>query len=150
MSDRLGGEVHMMDMDRRLVLAFGLTTVAPAQVAASPDVAASYGPEEGEEVASGVRKVFLYKREVTLAAYKWVWMTDLVFQPGSSTPLDVVPNDTVCVMLEGLVRVRLGKQEFNAERGNCDLWASPKGVLERRSNTGADVAVVRVIDLLPR
>ena len=69
---------------------------------------------------------------------------------GASTPLDVVPNDAICLMLEGLLRVRLGEQEFVAKKREWPLWASPKGALERRSNTGADVAVVRVIDLLPR
>jgi hypothetical protein len=139
----------MTEVDRRSALGLALAA-APALIPTTPMAATAYGPNAGEEVAPGVREVFLYKREVTLAAYKWVWMTDLAFQPGSSTPLDVVPNDAICVMLEGLVRVRLGEQEFNAARGNCDLWASPKGVLERRSNTGADVAIVRVIDLLPR
>ena len=140
----------MIDTDRRAVLALGLTAAVPALVAASPDMATDYGPNEGEEVAPGVREVFLHRQEVALAAYKWVWLTDLVFQPGASTPRDVVPNDTVCIMLEGLFRVRLGEQEFMAKKREWPLWASPKGVLERRSNTGADVAVVRIIDLLPR
>ena len=84
---------------------------------------------------------------MALSAYKIVWMTDLVFQPGASTPADVAANDAVCVMVEGLLRVRLGEEELTAMKGT--LWATPKGTTERRSNTGAGVAVVRVIDLLP-
>ena len=134
----------MTDVDRRFV--HGLA-VAPNLVLTTPVVAVAYGPNAGEEVAPGVREVFLLDREVALSAYKRVWMTDLVFQPGSATPLDLVPNDRICHMAEGLLRVLLGEQEFVIKKG--DLWASPKGASEQRKNTGADVAVVRVIDLLP-
>ena len=95
----------------------------------------------GEEVAPGVREVFLHKREVSLSAYKWAWLTDLIFQPGASIALDVVPNDTICLMVEGLLRVKLDEQEFIVTKNEHPLWASPKGAMERRSNTGADVAV---------
>jgi hypothetical protein len=139
----------MVNVDRRSAAALGLVATIPA-LAAAAFPAATYGPKAGKEVAPGVREVFIYKREVTLSAYKWVWLTDLVFQPGASTPLDVVPNDTVCFMVEGVLRVKLDEQEFVGMKDACPLWASPKGAMERRSNTGVDVAVVRVMDLLPR
>ena len=53
----------------------------------------TYGPKAGEEIAPGVREVFLARRDVTLASYKIVWMTDLVLQPGASVPEDAVAND---------------------------------------------------------
>jgi quercetin dioxygenase-like cupin family protein len=107
----------------------------------------TYGPKAGEEIAPGVREVFLARRDVTLASYKIVWMTDLVFQPGASTPEDVTANDMVVQMLDGLLRVRLDEEELCLKRG--DLWAFPKGARLAQANTGADVAVLRVIDLLP-
>ena len=137
----------MTEMDRRSAFVLGLAGTLLPVVAPDPAAAAAYGPNVGEEVAPGVREVFLLDREVALSAYKRVWMTDLVFQPGSATPPDLVPNDRICHVAEGLLRVRLGEQEFVIKKG--DLWASPKGASEQRINTGADVAVVRVIDLLP-
>ena len=142
----------MTDMDRRSALALGSAAALPSLAAATPAAAGTYsvetyGPNAGEEVVPGVREVFLTKADVALSAYKVVWMTDLVFQPGASTPADIAANDAVCVMVEGLLRVRLGEEEFVAKKGS--LWATPKGTTERRSNTGPGVAVVRVIDLLP-
>ena len=142
----------MTDMDRRSALALGSAAALPSLAAATPAAAGTYsvetyGPNAGEEVVPGVREVFLTKADVALSAYKIVWMTDLVFQPGAGTPADIAANDAVCVMVEGLLRVGLGEEEFVAKKGS--LWATPKGTTERRSNTGAGVAVVRVIDLLP-
>jgi quercetin dioxygenase-like cupin family protein len=135
------------EVDRRSALVLGLAGTLLPVVAPDPAVAAAYGPNTGEELAPGVREVFLSEREAALAAYKRVWMTDLVFQPGAATAVDLVPNDRVCHMVEGLLRVRLGEQEVVLKKGH--VWASPKGAAEGRSNTGASVAVVRVIDLLP-
>jgi quercetin dioxygenase-like cupin family protein len=135
------------EVDRKSALVLGLAGTLLPVVAPDSAVAAAYGPNAGEELAPGVREVFLSEREAALAAYKRVWMTDLVFQPGAATAVDLVPNDRVCHMVEGLLRVRLGEQEFVIKKG--DLWASPKGASEQRINTGADVAVVRIIDLLP-
>jgi hypothetical protein len=141
----------MVNVDRRSAAVLGLAATIPAlTTVTSSAAAATYGPKAGEEVAPGVREVFLHKREVSLSAYKWAWLTDLIFQPGASIALDVVPNDTICLMVEGLLRVKLDEQEFIVTKNEHPLWASHKGAMERRSNTGADVAVVRVIDLLPR
>ena len=142
----------MTDMDRRSALALGSAAALPSLAAATPAAAGTYsvetyGPNAGEEVVPGVREVFLAKADVALSTYKIVWMTDLVFRPGAGTPADVAANDAVCMMVEGLLRVRLGEEEFVAKKGS--LWATPKGTTERRSNSGAGVAVVRVIDLLP-
>ena len=142
----------MTDLDRRSAFALGLAAALPGLAAATPAAAATYtvdtyGPEAGEEVAPGVREVFLARRDVVLASYKIVWMTDLVFQPGASTPEDVVANDIIVQMLGGFLRVRLDEEQLFLKRGN--LWAFAKGARLAQANTGADVAVLRVIDLLP-
>ena len=113
----------MTDADRRSALAFGLAATLPGVAAATQAAAATYtvetyGPNAGEEVAPGVREVFLSKADVALSAYKIVWMTDLVFQPGAGTPADIAANDAVCMMVEGLLRVRLGEEEFVAKKGS--------------------------------
>ena len=136
----------MTTVDRRSTLALGLA-VMPALVSTKAMPTVAYGPDAGAEVAPGVREVFLRERAIGLPAYKRIWMTDLVFQPGAATPPDLVPNDRICLIAEGLLRVRLEEKEFVIKKG--DLWASPKGATERRANTGADVAVARIIDLLP-
>lgn len=142
----------MTDLDRRSAVALGLAATLPGLATVTPAAAATYsvdtyGPKAGEEIAPGVREVFLARRDVTLASYKIVWMTDLVFQPGASTPEDVTANDMVVQMLDGFLRVRLDEEELCLERGA--LWAFPKGARLAQANTGADVAVLRVIDLLP-
>ena len=140
----------MTDIHRRCLLALAATSTGVA--AAAPVVAeicadADYADIAGEEVAPGVREVFLASQDVALAAYKVVWMTDLVFRPGASTPSDLVANDMVVLLQRGLLRVRLDDMEFVLKRGS--LWAFPKGAMLACSNTGADVAIMRVIDLLP-
>jgi len=131
----------MIALDRRSAAAVGLAALLPGTVAGA------YGPAAGEAVAEGVREVILATREVELATYKHVWMADLVLAPGAVIPAEVVANDRIVIGVEGLVRVRLDMQEFTLKRNV--LWAFPKGAVAQLANTGADVAVLRVIDLLP-
>ena len=140
----------MSDIDRRRLL--GGTAMLGGIVTAVPGVAEAnqvmgYADTAGEEVAPGVREIFLARQDVALAAYRILWMTDLVFRPGASTPADTVANDMVVLLQQGLLRVNLDEQEFVL----CDdgVWAFPKGAKLACRNTGADVAVIRVIDLLP-
>ena len=124
----------------------------PGIVAAGPAAAETWRDEDypetaGEEVAPGVREIFLARQDVTLAAYKVLWLTDLVFRRGASTPADLVTNDKVVLPQRGLLRVHLNNQEFVLCGGVP--WAAPKGATLACKNTGADVAVIRVIDLLP-
>lgn len=124
----------------------GALTAVPAAAERCQDVA--YPQTAGKAVAPGVREVFLTSQDTNLAAYNMLWLTDLVFQPGASTPADMVANDMVVLMQHGLLRVRLDEIEFVLKAGN--LWGFPKGATLACRNTGADVAVLRVIDLLPR
>jgi hypothetical protein len=140
----------MAHLDRRSALACAgaLSSLVAALPALVEECAAPiHGERAGEEVAPGVREVFLTSQDVALAAYKLVWMTDLVFRPGASTPADLVANDMVVLLLQGLLRVRLDELELVLKGGN--VWAFPKGATLACANTGADVAVMRVIDLLP-
>ena len=56
----------MEDIDRRSALAFGLATAAtlPALLTPTPASAQRYRPDEGREIAPGVRRVDLTKRDV--------------------------------------------------------------------------------------
>ena len=137
----------MVDMDRRSTLAFGPVT---ASLLALPGSAAAetYGPDEGKELAPGVRQVDLGKRETMIPTYKTVSMRDFVYQPGASTTNPAMGNDMVCHCLEGEFMITQGEgMEFKAKKG--DVWSCAKGMPENGKNTGNTVAIMRVIDLLP-
>lgn len=136
----------MICVDRRQAFGAGLGAILPGLVSAPPAMAQSYGPHQGKELAPGVREVFIAKCEPGFASYRWVWVTDQIFEPGAVLPAAVAVNDMLCHMLGGLLRVKAGDREFVAKKD--DLWALPKGRLARRANTGAEAAIVRVIDLL--
>jgi hypothetical protein len=54
----------MEEIGRRYVLALGLAaTAAPALVSARAAMAQAYGPNEGKEIAPGVRLIELGERE---------------------------------------------------------------------------------------
>jgi hypothetical protein len=55
--------------------------------------AQAYGPDEGKEIAPGVRVVEVSQREAIIPGYKTVKMIDVVFQPGSHAPQDTMEND---------------------------------------------------------
>jgi quercetin dioxygenase-like cupin family protein len=135
----------MENMDRRLVLGLGVaasTLVLPTAAAAQ-----TYGPDEGKELAPGVRQVDLSERESVISAYKMVKMRDIVIQPGAKTPDNMMPNDMVCHMTEGELTVVQNKKEFTAKKG--DVWTCAKtDSTEGTQNKGEAVAIMRVTDLM--
>ena len=110
-------------------------------------MAQTYGPDEGEEVAPGVRIVSLGERESVIPAYKTVKLRDVVIQPGSKTPDNVMMNDMLCHMTEGELSVVQNENTFTAKKG--DVWACAKtNTTEGTQDTSDAVAIMRVIDLL--
>ena len=135
----------MEDMDRRLVLGLGLA----ASTLALPTTAAAqtYGPNEGKEVAPGVRVVELGERESILPAYKMLKLRDVVLQPGASTPDNEMPNDMLCHVTEGELSVVQNQNNFTVKKG--DVWACAKGITtEGTKNASNAVAIMRIIDLM--
>jgi quercetin dioxygenase-like cupin family protein len=135
----------MENIDRRLVLGAGLaasTLVLPTAAAAQ-----TYGPDEGKELAPGVRQVDLSERESVIPAYKMVKMRDIVIQPGAKTPDNVMKNDMVCHMLEGELSVVQNKKEFTVKKG--DVWTCANADTTEGTNNKSDaVAIMRVTDLM--
>src|SRR5215216_5247605 len=135
----------MENMDRRLVLGLGLaasTLVLPTAAAAQ-----TYGPDEGKELAPGVRQVDLSERESVIPAYKMVKMRDVVIQPGAKTPDNVMKNDMVCHLTEGELSVVQNNNKFTVKKG--DVWTCAKAdTTEGTQNMGNAVAIMRVIDLM--
>ena len=137
----------MEEIGRRFALALGLAaTAAPALVSSRAAMAQAYGPDEGKEIAPGVRVVELGEREAIIPGYKTVKMLDVVFQPGSHAPQETMENDMVCHMTEGELRIVQNGQEFRVKKG--DVYTCAKGTTEEDWNEGDVVAVMRVTELL--
>jgi quercetin dioxygenase-like cupin family protein len=138
----------MNELSRRSALALGATAAATSLVAwASPAVAQTYSPTEGEEIFPGVRVVTLGTRESEISAYKTVDMIDVVFQPAAEFPLgEPMEHDMVCQVTEGELQVVAGDMEFAAKAG--DVWSCGKGsTRESAVNNGSVPAVMRTIYL---
>src|SRR5262245_8520294 len=137
----------MKDVDRRCAIAFGLSATS-AVVMAESATAQPYGPSQGTEIAPGVRRVDLGKRESMIPAYKTISMRDVVYQPKSKSANPAMANDMVCHCLEGELKINQGPgKDFMAKKG--DVWSCNKGLPENNENVGSGVAIMRVIDLLP-
>ena len=141
----------MEDIQRRstvmLGLAAAMAALAAPQAATAETYGPNYSPNNGREVAPGVRRVDLGKRESMLPAYKTVSMRDVVYQPGAKSTYPSMPNDMVCHCLEGELLVDKGHgKQFTARKG--DVWDCIKGEPENDANTGTTVAIMRVTDLL--
>jgi hypothetical protein len=139
----------MEDFSRRSAMALGLTIAAatPFVGMAGSAAAQTYGPDEGEEVAPGVRIVSLGERDSVIPAYKTIKLRDVVIQPGSATPDNVMMNDMVCHMTEGELSVVQNENTFTVKKG--DVWTCAKDdTTEGTKNTSSAVAIMRVIDLL--
>jgi quercetin dioxygenase-like cupin family protein len=138
----------MEQIGRRSALALGLAaTAAPALVPSRAAMAQAYGPDEGKEIAPGVREIEVSQREAIIPGYKTVKMLDVVFQPGSHAPQETMESDMVCHMAEGELRIVQNGKEFRVKKG--DVYTCAKGTTEEDWNEGNVVAVMRVTVLLP-
>ena len=135
-------------VNRRSTLALGLTMAATPLIASvTPAAAQTYGPDEGKEVAPGVRVVALGERASVIPAYKMIKLRDVVIQPGAKTPDNVMKNDMVCHMTEGELSVVQNEKKFTVKKG--DVWTcANKDTTEGTQNTSSAVAIMRIIDLM--
>jgi hypothetical protein len=137
----------MEQIDRRSALAFGLVGLS-GLVLSEQAAAQTYGPTEGKETGPGVRQVDLGERESLIPAYGKVRLRDIVVQPGSKTPENMMMNDMLCHMTEGELAVVQNAKQFTVKKG--DVWTCAKGITtEGTQNKGSTVAIMRIIDLLP-
>jgi hypothetical protein len=140
----------MEAIDRRSALAFGFATAATLPVLFTPTPASAqrYRPDEGREIAPGVRRIDLTKRASEIPAYATVSMRDVVYQPGAKSDNPSMANDMVCHCLEGKLHVSQGPgHQFVAKTG--DVWSCKKGMAEANENKGGTIAIMRVIDFIP-
>jgi hypothetical protein len=147
----------MNAVNRRVVLPLGLAAATGLVFGASaeegsPAEAPStaeppYAPDFGTEIAPGVRQVDFGAAFSTLSGYKAVSMRDLVFQPGTNTFDPMTKNDMISHVTHGLIRFSIGDGERMSKR-QMPPWITPMGTKAAYRNTGADVAVLRIIDLV--
>ena len=99
-----------------------------------------YAPDQGTEIAPGVRRVDLGKRMSMIPAYKTVSMRDIVYQPKSKSMNPGMANDMVCHCLEGELKINQGPgMDFTVKKG--DVWSCNKGLPENTENAGNSVAI---------
>jgi len=130
----------MKQVNRRSALSVGLAAMAAFVAAAS-----AYAQRQ---LPPGISLQAWGKRESMIPGYKTVSMRDLVYQPGAKTSNPSMPNDMVCHVPEGELRVKQSDgMEFVAKKG--DVWTCKKGIGEDLENVGSTVAIMRIVDLLP-
>lgn len=96
----------------------------------------------------GISRQAWGKRDSMIPGYKSVVMRDVVYEPGAKTSNPKMPNDMVCHVPEGELRVtQSGGMAFVARKG--DVWTCRKGIGEDLENVGSTVAIMRIIDLIP-
>jgi quercetin dioxygenase-like cupin family protein len=136
----------MEDIGRRTTFALGIAAAAaPALILPGVAAARTYGPNEGQELAPGVRLVAVGKAESTIPSYKTIEMVDIVFQPGSTISEKSMPADMVCHMTQGEVLIKKASKQFSVKEN--EVYTCIKGEPEEDINTGSTVAVMRAIIL---
>ncbi len=141
----------MKDMNRRSALALGLaaTAAAPLLTFASPALAKTkeYGPNDGKELAPGVRIVELGTFKSDIPAYKSINMVDIVFQPGAVIPETMMDNDMLCYITAGEFTIKKPDREFKIKEG--EMYACAKGKTDMATNTSSVVGIHTIGILIP-
>lgn len=134
----------MESMNRRSAMALGLTVAAatPLFVSGTPARAQEYGPNDGTEIAPGVRLVEVGTGNSDIPAYKEISIVDIVFQPGAVAPEEVMEDDMVCTITAGEFTIKKEDKEFNLKEG--DMYTCAKGKTDAATNTSSVVGVHRV------
>jgi quercetin dioxygenase-like cupin family protein len=142
-------EDAMETMNRRSAIALGVTAAAvtPLFALATPASAKEYGPNDGKEIAPGVRLVEVGTGNSDIPAYKSISIVDVVFQPGAVVPEMKMDNDMVCTIAAGEFTIKKTDKEFNLKEG--DMYTCAKGKTDAATNTSAVVGVHRIAVLIP-
>lgn len=129
----------MEEINRRSALTIGLTTAAAtplfalATPAGAAEIVPTYGPNEGKELAPGVRLVEVGKWDSEMTGIKSVLVLDAVFQPGAADKESVMDNDMVCFITSG---------EFTIKKTNPDKEY-------HATNISKEVGIHRITVLIP-
>jgi quercetin dioxygenase-like cupin family protein len=138
----------MDSLNRRSAMALGLTAAAaPLFIAAPARAAKHYGPNEGQEIAPGVRMIEVGTGNSDIPTYKSIQILDVVFQPGAHAPAMMMDNDMVCTITAGEFTIKKVDKEFNLKEG--DMYTCAKGKTDEAQNISDVVGVHRIAVLVP-
>ena len=145
----------MEEINRRSALTIGLVTAAAmplfalATPAGAAEIVPTYGPNDGKEIAPGVRLVEVGKWDADMTGIKSVLVLDVVFQPGAADKESVMDNDMVCFTTssEFTIKKTNPDKEFNVKKG--DYYTCSKGKTDHATNISKEVGIHRITVLIP-
>jgi hypothetical protein len=145
----------MEEINRRSALTIGLATAAatPLFALATPagavEIVPTYGPNDGKEIAPGVRIVEIGKWDFEKTGIKNILVVDAVFQPGAADKESVMDNDMVCLITSGEFTIKKTNpdKEFNVKKG--DYYTCSKGKTDHATNISKEVGIHRITVLIP-
>ena len=143
----------MEEITRRSALTIGLATAAATPLfalvtpAGAAEIVPTYGPNDGTEIAPGVRIVEVGKWDSDMTGIKSIQILDAVFQPGAADKESVMDNDMVCTITAGAFTIKKVDKEFKLKVG--DMYTCAKGKTDEATNTSNEVGVHRIAVLIP-
>jgi mannose-6-phosphate isomerase-like protein (cupin superfamily) len=143
----------MKEINRRSALALGLSTAAAtplfamATPAGAAEIVPTYGPNDGKEIAPGVRIVEIGTWPSDMTGIKSVQVIDVVFQPEAADVESVMDNDMVCFITAGEFTIKKADKEFNVKKG--EYYTCGKGKTDHATNLSKEVGIHRVAILIP-
>ena len=145
----------MEEISRRSTLTIGLATAAAtplfalATPAGAAEIVPTYGPNDGEEIAPGVRIVEVGTWDSDMTGIKSVQVLDAVCQPGAADKESVMDNDMICFITAGEFTIKKTKpdKEFNVKKG--EYYTCGKGKTDHATNLSKEVGIHRITVLIP-
>jgi hypothetical protein len=145
----------MEEINRRSALTIGLATAAatPPFALATPvgaaEIVPTYGPNDGKEIAPGVRIVEVGKWDFEKTGIKSILVLDAVFQPGAADKESVMDNDMVCFITAGEFTIKKTNpdKEFNVKKD--EYYTCGKGKTDHATNISKEVGIHRITVLIP-
>jgi hypothetical protein len=141
---RLSTREKTMEMDRRTVLALGLTGASALLLGATREAAA----EEVKELAPGVQMRVLKEVPAQIAGFGKVRWREITWQPGAKLGPTTMKNPMICEITNGPLQQHIeGQAPTTLQPG--DTYVCHIGMVETEENNGTVPSIMRVIDLLP-
>jgi mannose-6-phosphate isomerase-like protein (cupin superfamily) len=143
----------MEEINRRSALALCLGTAAAtplfalATPAGAAEIVPAYGPNDGKEIAPGVRIVEVGTWDSDMTGIKSIQVVDAVFQPGAASKESVMDNDMVCFITAGEFTIKKANREFNVKKG--EYYTCGKGKTDLATNLSKEVGIHRISILIP-
>jgi hypothetical protein len=143
----------MEGINRRSALKIGLATAAATPLAAlassagAAEIVPTYGPNDGQELAPGVRLVEVGSWDSDMTGIKRIQVIDIIYQPGAADKESAMDADMVCFITAGEFTVKKADKEFNVKKG--EYYTCGKGKTDHATNISKEVGIHRITVLIP-